>query len=252
VRGWGGFAQGLVDLDGTNESAVNRRASNGPLPKSSAIPFPSSRIRVSICAACSGFSMHHRFLQFHLQCAARDRGARQHVRDVVIKSCPRNCREESLTLANTVRANASRSMPIARAVLRSGPRRTCRDRRSAGRFPRRLEMNSTGDPPVPIWDDPSRQTPRSRDPNVLGRTNRLVQNCDRLALDGAAEVPIPRQPVRFCARASPAGIHRCGPPADALGMIHRTSASLMISSRVAFGGSESASNRAGEKNPRGR
>ena len=114
------------------------------MPKSSSdSPVPSSRMRVSICAACSGFSMTSDSVSssFSVPRATEERDST--VRISWIRSWRSNCREETLTEAKIgSRERIARcQIESCRAVwsITNMPRSTIRPISSA------IEMNSDGD-----------------------------------------------------------------------------------------------------------
>src|SRR6202043_4088664 len=130
------------------------------VPKSSIeSPTPSSRMRVSICAACSGFSITSDSVSssFSVPRATDERDST--VRMSWIKSCRNNCREETLTLAKI--DDQADLFGDADELRR--------------RHPAEFRMV------------PARQGLEACDRTVFQPHDRLVQDGDLLPLDGAAQ-----------------------------------------------------------------
>ena len=206
------------------------------MPKSSsARPAPSSFMRCSICAASSGFSITSDSVSSSLSVPRTRPERASTVRRSWIRSWRSNCRDETLTLANSgARPRTARcQMPSWRAVRSSTnrPRSTIRPISSA------IEMNSDGDiRPILGWSQRAKRL-EARDRAVLEPDDRLVQDGDLLALDRAAQVGLERQAVGL-ARAHRRLEHLDAVAADALGVIHRELGvleHLLVAVRLAVG-----------------
>ena len=189
------------------------------MPKSSsARPAPSSLMRVSICAACSGFSITSDSVSSSLSVPRASPERASTVRRSWIRSWRSSWRDETLTLANigsrgrTVRCQLASWRAVRSSTNR--PRSTIRPISSA------IAMNSDGDSAAHLGMVPARQRLEAGDRAVLQPHDRLVEDGDLVALERAAQLGFERQAVGL-ARAHRRLEHLDAVAADALGVIHR-------------------------------
>ena len=140
------------------------------------------------------------------------------VRRSWIRSCRSNCRDETLTLANTgSRRRTVRCQTLSWRAVRSStnmPRSTISPISSA------MVMNSAGDSAAQLGMVPARQRLEAGDGAVLQPHDRLIEDSDLVALERPAQLGFQRQPVGL-ARAHRRLEHFDAVAADALGVIHR-------------------------------
>src|SRR3569623_985974 len=163
-----------------------------PVPKSSSDnPVPSSLIRCSIWAACSGFSITSDSVNSSLSepraTAERDNTPRTSW----IRSWRSNWRDETLTLANSgTRVRVARCQALncmAVVSITNRPRSTIKPISSV------REMNSDGRHPPELGMVAAREGFEARHRAVFQPHDRLVEDGDFLPLDGAAQFGFQRQ-----------------------------------------------------------
>ena len=189
------------------------------MPKSSsARPAPSSRMRVSICAACSGFSITSDSVSSSLSVPRASRRARDHGAQVVDQVLPQQLARRDVDAGEDRLALAHGALP-GRELLGGALQH------EHAEIDDQADLLGDGDEfrrrgAAHLGMVPARQRLEAGDRAVLQPHDRLVEDGDLVALERAAQLRFEREAVGL-ARAHRRLEHLDAVAADALGVIHR-------------------------------